>query len=884
MNFPRRSPAVVCAALLATAVPSLAGAQTLPPINARDSVTLRASDKYNKGGLHRFFFGDNYRDIWNTPVKVPVLDLADFAGGLTPTETGGGMQTRALRFMGANGREYSFRPVYKALLDLPDSFRGTIIWNLVMDARSASHPTAPVSAVPIVAAAGLLQAPAALVAMPDDPRLGQFRQEFAGILGTIEERPKVPDNNPSAAFAGAENIEDGADMLERINEEPEKINTRAFLKAVLVDALLNDNDRHAGQWSWARLEEGGVWQPIPRDRDKVFIDYEGFLVGVGRGAAPTLVRFDATYPRLSDLFDNAVEFERRMLNGVEKPVWDSVVRELKAEITDQVLEAAVAAQPREYDATNREILATMKARRDNLQSAADKYYAYMAQVVDLHATDESEIATVERTDGGVTINIREADKEEPWYTRRFNNGETREIRVYLHGGDDVATVTGSPASGSIRVRLIGGNGTNRLENQAQGSTRRLTNIYDNGVVTGIRYELDTTSTDENDEAALPYNRRPLVRVYGQEIEATRDRGTRTGPMFGVRTGHGLGFTPKITISRTKYGFRKVPYASTQSLDFAYSTGLKGFELGFETDHRFESTGFHVASETRMSQISVADFRGFGNDALDELPSGTPEPDSRFYRVTQSQYLFNPSLGYTFGRRSDVSVGPIVKYTVADSTASRFISVAQPYGFRKFGQAGMQVRLTHDTRMAADTGRNRGGVNFTGAVTPPLWGKLEVTGSVFPATWDVEETYESVEAVATAYLTFPVLTKPVLALRAGGQKLFGGDFPWFDAAFIGGSGSLRTEQRQRYAGDASAYGSAELRLPIAKFPLIFPLDVGVLGFADMARVYLDGESPGGWHRGMGGGLWIGVVNPGTNVNIIATDNPDRRYLVSLGFAF
>ena len=434
MSSPVRSPALACAVILAAAVPSFSFAQTLPPIRARDSVTIKPSDKYEKGAIHRFLFGDNYRDIWATPVKAPVLDLADFAGGLTPTETGGGMQTRSLRFKGADGREYAFRPVYKALLDLPDSFRGTIIWNLVMDARSASHPTAPVSAPPILTAAGILQAPAALVALPDDARLGQFRQEFGGVLGTIEERPDVPDNNPSAAFAGAENIEDGEDMLERINEEPEKINARTFLKAVLVDALLNDNDRHAGQWSWARLEEGGAWQPIPRDRDKVFIDYEGFLVGLGRGAAPTLVRFGATYPRLSDLFDNAVEFERRMLNGLEKPVWDSVVAELKAAITDDVLEAAIAAQPPEYAATNREILATLKARRANLQGAADKYYAYMAHTVDLHATDKNEVASVVRGEGGVTVTIREADKQEPYFTRRFNAGETREIRLYMHEG------------------------------------------------------------------------------------------------------------------------------------------------------------------------------------------------------------------------------------------------------------------------------------------------------------------------------------------------------------------------------------------------------------------------------------------------------------------
>jgi hypothetical protein len=142
----------------------------------------------------------------------------------------------------------------------------------------------------------------------------------------------------------------------------------------------------------------------------------------------------------------------------------------------------------------------------------------------------------------------------------------------------------------------------------------------------------------------------------------------------------------------------------------------------------------------------------------------------------------------------------------------------------------------------------------------------------------------VAGVATAYLTFPFATRPVLALRGGGQKLFGDKFPWFDAAFIGGSGSLRTEQRQRYAGDASVFGSAEQRVPIAQFPFILPLDVGVLGFADMARVYVDGDSPDGWHRGTGGGIWIGAITRGTNVTIVGTDNPDRRILVSLGFAY
>jgi len=123
----------------------------------------------------------------------------------------------------------------------------------------------------------------------------------------------------------------------------------------------------------------------------------------------------------------------------------------------------------------------------------------------------------------------------------------------------------------------------------------------------------------------------------------------------------------------------------------------------------------------------------------------------------------------------------------------------------------------------------------------------------------------------------------LALRGGGKKLFG-DFPYFDAAFVGGSSSLRTEERQRYAGDASLYGTSELRVPVAKFPLILPLDVGLIGFFDIAKVYVDGASPGGWHKGAGGGFWVGLINPGASLNVLVTNNSNRRIISSFGFAF
>ena len=182
---------------------------------------------------------------------------------------------------------------------------------------------------------------------------------------------------------------------------------------------------------------------------------------------------------------------------------------------------------------------------------------------------------------------------------------------------------------------------------------------------------------------------------------------------------------------------------------------------------------------------------------------------------------------------------------------------------------MQLKLHYDSRQRPDTMRPR-------AV-------IDLSGSSYPGFMDAKTAYQSVDGAMTAYINIPVAMRPVVALRGGGKKLTGA-FPYFDAAFLGGGRTLRTEHRQRYAGDASLFGSAELRVPVAKFPLILPFDVGLLGFTEAGRVYLDGESPGGWHTARGAGFWIGFVDPGTSVNVLFTNKRDRRTMVSIGFAY
>jgi hypothetical protein len=823
--------------------------------------------------------GDNWRDEWVTPITVPFLDLRSFAGGIRPTETGGGLQTLNLRFEAKDGTQYVFRPVRKGVA-LPDLYRHTIIWAMIADARSSLHPTAPLPGSPILTAAGVLHPSPRLFVMPDDPLLGEFRSQFRGELGTMEERPAKSDN--ARGFAGATQIIDSEELLERINRDPlEHVDARALLTARLIDMLLNDNDRHTDQWMWARFSRtaDAPWLPIARDRDKVLHSEEGFILRLVSYVKPSIMSFDSTYKDVKALISEAVEFDRRLLGGLERPVWDSVAAALARKISDPVIDASVRRMPREYSASFPEVSGKLKMRRDSLPALARRYYDVITAVADVHGTDADEWALVSRPADGVVDVLIQSGNRPPHFRRRFDARETSEIRVYLHGGNDAAIVRGDVRH-SIPVRVIGGNGTNTLTDSSRVSGRtHPTYLYESGTVTGVRYDGDSADKRKIDESQLRFNRRPWALAYGELAPPQKDRGSSMQPVIGIGSGHGLGLVPRIGIARYKYGFRRVPYSTMMTADVAYSTAIKGFDVGLGYDKRFESSSFHLPVTASMSQLEVVEFRGFGNDV--------PDLRGTFYDVRQRQWSFRPALGFSPNSKSDISLGPIVRYTSTDSTANRFISQQQPYGFPQFAQAGLQLQLHYDTRGSDelfDVGGRNVLVNMAEGRRPPaLWGKIDISASAYPGMLDAQTGYEKLAGVVSAYFNAPVFTRPVLALRGGGEKLHG-DFPYFDAAFIGGSRSLRTEHRQRFAGDASLFGTAELRVPIASFPLVLPLNVGAIGFVDAARVYIDGQSPGGWHQGTGVGFWVSVLRPELGVTVVRTNNPDRRTLVSLGFAF
>ena len=72
--------------------------------DTKNYITIIPGEQYAASGFYEFWFGEHWREVWTTPIKVEVLNLDKFAGGLIPIERGGGMQTKSLRFEGKNGK------------------------------------------------------------------------------------------------------------------------------------------------------------------------------------------------------------------------------------------------------------------------------------------------------------------------------------------------------------------------------------------------------------------------------------------------------------------------------------------------------------------------------------------------------------------------------------------------------------------------------------------------------------------------------------------------------------------------------------------------------------------------------------------------------------
>lgn len=839
-------------ALLVCALPVGAQAQAKDAVPGR-TVEVTAGAHYKAGGLHRFLLGDDYRDLWTMPIRVEVLDLRTYAGGLKPAFRVGGQETKGLAMKGSDGRDYTFRGVDKDPSGiLPPDLQGTIAERVVQDQIASAHPAGPVVVGPLLEAAGVLHVIPRIVVMPDDPALGEFRPVFAGLLGFIEEYPQ-PATKDHPGFAGATEIVNGTEMLKRLRESPRtRVDIRAFLRARLMDLFIGDWDRHLKQWRWARIPGQALWQPIPEDRDQAFSRFEGLVLSMARPRQPRFVDFGPEYPNLVGLTFNGWDQDRRLLAELEKPVWDQVADDLKARLTDAVIDEAARRLPEEYYRRDgARLVQALRSRRDNLPAEATRFYRLLTHDAYVEGTDQAEAVQIRRLErGDVEVVLAPETGGEPFFRRRFHASETHEVRIDLRGGNDRVTVTGG-RQGPILIRVVGGSGEDVLDDSAAGGTR----FSDSA---GVRLVPGPgTSLDRREYVPPPPNKNaPWI--------PPRDWGRQTITQALVGGNPDIGVFLGFQLDTRAYGFRQDPYANRQTIRGGYATTARSGRVEYEGEFRRSNSPLFTSVFARASGIEILRFYGFGNE------TSSAGPDQSF-KVKQDQFVLEPSVGVFLTRRLTLSLGPRVKYAKTDLAPGRFITSVQPYGVDKFGEAGVGGGLRFDSR------------DHPANATRGLL--FDTAGSFFPAIWDVKTAFGELHGDVATYLSASSsFLQPTLALRAGGKRVWG-DYPFHEAAFIGGSSTVRGFRAQRFAGEGAVYGNAELRLRIARVFIILPADLGVFGLADAGRVYLAGETSDKWHTAAGGGIWLSFLNRDATFTLAVATSQERTGLyVRAGFVF
>jgi len=266
----------------------------------------------------------------------------------------------------------------------------------------------------------------------------------------------------------------------------------------------------------------------------------------------------------------------------------------------------------------------------------------------------------------------------------------------------------------------------------------------------------------------------------------------------------------------------------------------------------------------------SNYHGLGNET-------TALESKSHYEIEQRELSVRPSLRFALSEKMHLYGGSVFKGVETTVSTGSYLDLAlvtgddaADYTGDRFNQAGAFVGLTFNSR------------DRPSATTNGYY--LDIQGSFYPAFMSLTEPLITLDAEAATYLSFSLPGDPVVALRAGGRRVWG-RFPLHEAAFLGGVNTMQGFRRQRFAGDAALFGNAELRLFLSRFFVILPGEFGCFFSGDGGRVYLEGNTSDTWHTSLGGGVWFAFLERVNTFRLgFSRSREDTRFYIQGGFMF
>ncbi|AXY77360.1 hypothetical protein D3H65_26750 [Paraflavitalea soli] len=803
----------------------------------QDSITVVPLARFDSvGSFHRWLFGENYRKDYAMPTTFPVLHMSEIKGGLTPSRLGGGHQSKSLRLLDKEGKEWALRSVekYPDVL-LPEALRETFVKDLLSDNMSSNYPYGALVVPPIARLLGIPHSNPIIGWVAPDTALGIYSNTFANTLCLLEEREPLgeSDNTPK--------------MRRKVDEDNDNsFDSTLYLRARLLDLLIGDWDRHEDQWRWVpeKQGKGKKYLAIPRDRDQVFYTNQGVLPGLARmrWLLPFLQGFKSDYHNIEGILWESRALNGRFLVQFSYEDWMRITNEFVAAVTDSVLEEGLKQLPAAaYKLRHDEFLKILKDRRNNLPKAMKRYYTFLNKIVDIKVSDKHELVEItDAPDNGITIQINKLSKsrktEDLLFKKTFSPDLTKEIRLYLSKGNDSVRINST--NNGVKMRIIGGEGSKSYE-VAHGKGRiKLYEQEDNVTYTGDVNRLrKRLSNDSAHTAFVPvdlYNVTMPLATIGLNVD--------DGFLLGAGFKH-----------IRKQGFRKKPYSKVtsysgiQQLLVSHSFSTKAYKIDYKGEwiHVFGKADV-ITQAIIKAPNNTTNFFGRGNETEFDKTGNF----KKYYRARFNTYQAWAALRWGNTKGSSISVGP----------------AAQIYRFDDDGNKGRFIENTsmigsYDSATVADDKAHGGLIlNYISDKrnNPILtsWGSyINIRLQGFAGLNTYSKSFAQLIPEVSFYKPLNARGTIVLANRVGGAVTVG-KTTFYQSVYLGGHENLLGFRQYRFAGDHSLYNNLEMRIKLTDIGgYVLPGIMGMIAFYDIGRVWQKDEHSKKWHNGVGGGLFF-----------------------------
>lgn len=834
--------------------------------------TVYTTKMTTKGGAYRFLWGKHYRNIYSTSLWAKSVSIDTLYGGLTPTKAGGGHQSKSLRLVDKDGKEYVMRALRKsatrflqsvAFKDqrVEEDFKDTYAEDFIMDFYTTAHPYTPFIVSDLADKVNISHSNPKLFYVPKQNPLALFNEDYGDELYMIEERPMDEFKNLKS-FGNPLKIVSTEDVLANIKaDEKYEIDEQSYIRARIFDMLIGDWDRHEDQWRWGEYKEKGkvVYRPIPRDRDQAFSRYDGTLLSILMNI-PAL-RHMRSY---DDKLDNVKWFNREaypldlaFITKSDAAVWQKEAKYITDNLSDAEINKAFEKLPKEVkDNSVEKIKSDLKARKKNLAKYAQEYYKVLQKTVLIVGTDKKDRFIITRSGNETKVKVYriKKDGEELIHERTYKCPETKEIWVYGLDDDDIFEVKGKGKK-KLKIRLLGGQNKDTYD-ISEGKKVR---IYD--------FARQENTINNNGGAKTFLSNSYEINTYNYEK-----------PMYNVLAGYPLlGFNPddgvKIgaRVNYTVNGFNRFPYSQRHSVGANYYFATSGYELYYKGTfpHQIGKWNFVLDALYTSPNFSINYF-GQGN----ETENFDDDIDLDYNRVKIRTVKVTPSFQWIGEQGGSAVLQASFERNQVDKTNGRSIS-----------EPGVVEEDVFDYKDFVDLSAKYSFENYDNNSNPTLGMSFSVLGGYKMNIKETERKFPYAEASLGFNYRISTSGNWVLATLLKGKALFDNDYEFYQSATVGGDFDIRGFRNQRFSGKQSFYQTTDLRWNLGKIKNGFaPLRYGVFGGFDYGRVWVENDNSDKWHQSYGGGIWINGVNIVTGKLQLFNSSDGLRVSAGLGFGF